>query len=97
MDNINLYYEILGLNRGASLEEAERTYLDLLEVFSKYHISHDPQFRLSAQEKIREIKISYEEVKSYLLKHRHSTPSTEKLHPAPSINLSGLKPAASRL
>jgi DnaJ-class molecular chaperone len=66
MDNINLYYEILGLNRGASFEEVERTYLDLLDVFTKYHISHDPQFRLSAREKIKEIKISYEELKSFL-------------------------------
>ncbi len=69
--NIDLYYDILGLNQRTSLEEVEQIYRDLLEVLTKYRISHDPQFRLNAEEKIKRIRIAYEEVKSHLLKTYH--------------------------
>jgi DnaJ-class molecular chaperone len=68
MKNIDLYYQILGLNQGASLEELEKTYQDLLAVFTKYQISHDPQLRLNALKKTKEITVAYEELKSHLLK-----------------------------
>lgn len=63
---MKLYYDILGLSQGASLEEVERAYRDLLEVFTKYQISHDPEFRLNAGRKIKEIITAYGEVKSHL-------------------------------
>lgn len=72
MKNIDLYYQTLGLNQGASLEELEKTYQDLLSVYTKYQISHDPEFRLKAQKKTKEITIAYEELKSHLLKNRQN-------------------------
>jgi preprotein translocase subunit Sec63 len=72
MDNLKLYYDILGLDQSASLEEVERAYRDLLELYQKYQISHDPDFRLSALEKINQIKISYDEVKSHFVENSSS-------------------------
>jgi curved DNA-binding protein CbpA len=68
MDNMNLYYDLLGLNQSASLEDVEQAYGDLLGVFTKYQISHDPEFRLNAGEQIKKIKIAYDEVKAHLFK-----------------------------
>jgi DnaJ-class molecular chaperone len=69
MDSMNLYYDILGLNQGASLEEVEQAYKDLLGLYTNYDISHDPEFRLNAFKKIREIEIAYDELKPHLMKH----------------------------
>jgi curved DNA-binding protein CbpA len=68
MDNMKFYYDVLGLNQSASLTEVEWAYRDLLVLLTKYQVSHDPDFRLSVQKKIAQIRISYDELKSHLLK-----------------------------
>lgn len=67
MDDINSYYQLLGLESGASLEEVKKAYRDSIKIWADRRLSPDPQIRSEAQEKIKEINTAYEKVKAYLL------------------------------
>lgn len=65
MDDIDRYYNILGLKPGASQEEVKQAYRDLVKVWHPDRFSHDPRLREKAQEKLKEINRSYEQLASF--------------------------------
>jgi len=59
------YYQILGLNSGASEEEIKQAYRDLVNVWHPDRFS-DPRLKEKANEKLKEINFAYEKLKSYI-------------------------------
>jgi hypothetical protein len=62
---IDKYYQILGLNMGASEEEIKQAYRDLANVWHPDRFPHSQRLRKKANEKIREINIAYEKLTAY--------------------------------
>lgn len=62
MDDINKYYEILGLKSGSSKEEIKQAYKDLLNIWNPSKHADDIQLQQKAQEKIKEIDNAYEKI-----------------------------------
>ena len=60
----NEYYQILGLDKNATIDDAKNAYIKLV---SKYHpdryINKSPAERKVAEEKMKKINVAYEEVK----------------------------------
>lgn len=65
MDKKDCYYEILGLEPGASPEEVKQAYLDLAKVWHPDRFPSDPRLQQKAQEKLKEINIAYEQLRSF--------------------------------
>lgn len=66
MDELAKSYQVLGLQPGASAEEARQAYRDLVNVWHPDRFGHDERLRLKAQEKLKEINGAYEVVKASL-------------------------------
>jgi curved DNA-binding protein CbpA len=64
MDNLNRYYEILGLRSGASLDEIKQAYKDLVNVWHPDRFGHNSRLQEKASEKLKEINLAYEELVS---------------------------------
>ena len=73
------YYQILGLNPGASEEEMKEAYRDLVTVWHPDRFSNNPRLRHKANERIKEINIAYEKLKSRFARET-STTSDGKSH-----------------
>ena len=61
------YYDILGLNMTASIEEVEQAYKELSEVWHPQTYQNLPRYRRKAEIKSREINEAYERVRTFLL------------------------------
>ena len=72
--DINHAYEILGLTPGASKEQVKQAYRKLVKIWHPDRCS-DPQQKLEAEEKIKEINVAYNQLKSEQL-NSESAPST---------------------
>jgi hypothetical protein len=53
------YYEVLGLQYGASEIQIKEAYKDLVKVWHPDRFSHDPKLQQKAQEKLKEINEAY--------------------------------------
>jgi curved DNA-binding protein CbpA len=60
MKDLDQYYEILGLKRGATAGEIKQSYLDLAKVWHPDRFAHDPKLQEKAQEKLKEINNAYD-------------------------------------
>ena len=67
-EKINRYIEILGLKPGASEEEITQTYRDLVNVWHPDRFVGNPRLQKKAEEKIKEINLAYEYIKSFYCK-----------------------------
>ncbi len=65
---MNEYYEILGLKPGATKEEIEQTYRDLLRVWNPDSFANDSLLQKKAEEKIKGFDEAYEKLILYLAK-----------------------------
>ena len=78
MDDINRYFEILGLKLGASLDEVKDAYKDLVKVWHPDRFAHDPKLQQKAQEKLKEINEAYEKLKAYYAEYSNQPPPKEE-------------------
>ena len=60
------YYQVLGLKPGASEKEIVEAYKVLVKVWNPDRFSKNPRLKEKANEKIKEINIAYEKLKSYI-------------------------------
>lgn len=60
------YYQILGLNPGASEEEIKQAYRDLVNVWHPDRLPNNPRLREKANEKLKEINFAYKTLKAYI-------------------------------
>ena len=61
------YYEILGLDMSASIEEVEHAYKELSEVWRPQTYQNLPRYRRKAEIRSKEINEAYERVRTFLL------------------------------
>ena len=73
VDDLERYYEILGLKPGASPEEVKQAYRDLAKVWHPDRFSHDSRLQRKAQEKLKEINEAYERLSSFRPGSRRAT------------------------
>ncbi|HEV8342981.1 MAG TPA: J domain-containing protein [Candidatus Binatia bacterium] len=84
MDDIERYYEILGLKPGASQEKLKEAFRDLVKVWHPDRFSHDPKLQKKAQEKLKEINLAYQRLESFVQDHGvHSSKPPPKPQPPP--------------
>ena len=57
--------EILGLKPGASQEEVNQAYRDLVNVWHPDRFVGNPRLQKKAEERIKEINVAYEYIKSF--------------------------------
>lgn len=60
--------EMLGLKPGASQEEVNQAYRDLVNVWHPDRFVGNPRLQKKAEEKVKEINAAYEYIKSFYLK-----------------------------
>jgi curved DNA-binding protein CbpA len=70
MDHLDQYYNALGLEPGASMEEVKKARRDLVKVWHPDRFSNDPRLQQKAQEKLKEINEAYERLQSSYRGHR---------------------------
>jgi DnaJ-class molecular chaperone len=64
--DINRCFEILELDRGASVAEAKQAYKDIANVWHPDRFSHSPRLREKAEKKLKEVNVAYATVESFL-------------------------------
>jgi outer membrane protein assembly factor BamE (lipoprotein component of BamABCDE complex) len=69
MHNIDRCYEVLGLERDASIEEVKQAHRDLVRVWHPDRFAHDPQLQQKVQEKLKEINEAYERLQFLYRSH----------------------------
>jgi hypothetical protein len=87
MSEMDKYYQILGLNPGASEEEIKQTYKDLVNVWHPDRFSN-PRLKEKANEKLKEINEAYDKLKSYIAGNSKRYASSEdygKSQPPPHV------------
>ena len=61
------YYEILGLDVSASIEEVEQAYKELSETWNPQTYQNLPRYRRKAEIKLKEINEAYERISAFLM------------------------------
>ena len=64
--DVKRYFEILELPPGASIEELNQAYKDLVNIWHPDRFSNNPRLKRKAEEKLKEVNRAYEAVKSFL-------------------------------
>ena len=62
MEDLEKYFEILGLKPGASQEEVKQAYRDLVKVWHLDRYANDPRLQEKVQEKLKEINEAYHKI-----------------------------------
>jgi curved DNA-binding protein CbpA len=64
--DIERCFDILELDRGATQDELKQAYKDIVNVWHPDRFSNNPRLKQKAGEKLKEINLAYETLKSYL-------------------------------
>jgi len=72
--DIRRCFEILELESGASPDEAKQAYKDIVNVWHPDRFSDNPRLKRKAEEKLKEVNVAYETVKSFLSGKREVEP-----------------------
>jgi curved DNA-binding protein CbpA len=64
--DIRRFFDILELDRDATIDEAKRAYKDLVNIWHPDRFSNNPRLRQKAEDKLKEINEAYETVNSFL-------------------------------
>ena len=62
MDELDKYYELLGVRPGVSGPELKTAHRDLAKVWHPDRFAHDPRLQQKAQEKLKEINEAYDQL-----------------------------------
>ena len=84
-DELDRYYELLGVAPGTDGRELKEAYRDLAKVWHPDRFSHDPRLRQKAEEKLKEINEAYDRLTSGRAERRPRpapTPETPRAHGA---------------
>ncbi len=88
MAELNQYYEILGLQPGASQADVKQAYRMLAKTWHPDRFAHDPQLKQQAEERFKDINLAYQRLKDY---QPGATPTAPTKAPsAPSSRPSGV-------
>lgn len=75
MDELNKWYELLGVRPGASLQELKTAHRDMAKVWHPDRFAHDPRLQQKAQEKLKEINEAYDQLTAAKSGRRPPRPS----------------------
>ena len=64
--DVKRYFEILELPPGASMEELNQAYKDLVNIWHPDRFSNNPRLKRKAEEKLKEVNRAYEALKPIL-------------------------------
>jgi hypothetical protein len=70
MRNLDIYYQILELDRNASLPDVRKKYRILIKVWHPDRFANDPSVRMEAEDKLKQINAAYEVLSDYLTGRR---------------------------
>jgi hypothetical protein len=76
--DIEQSFEILELDRGASTDEIKQSYKDIVTVWHPDRFSNNPRLKQKAEEKLKEVNVAYDTLKSYLSSEQRMEPKQEK-------------------
>ncbi|UCF73304.1 MAG: DnaJ domain-containing protein [Deltaproteobacteria bacterium] len=76
--DIKRFFEILELDRNASLDEAKQAYKDMVNIWHPDRFSNNPRLKRKAEEKLKEANLAYEMVRSFLTSPKEARPGQEK-------------------
>jgi curved DNA-binding protein CbpA len=79
--DIEQSFEILELDRGASTDEIKQSYKDIVTVWHPDRFSNNPRLKQKAEEKLKEVNVAYDTLKSYLSPEQRMEPKQEKAQP----------------
>ncbi len=79
--DIKQSFEILELDRGASTDEIKQSYKDIVTVWHPDRFSNNPRLRQRAEEKLKEVNVAYDTLKSYLSSEQRMEPKQENAQP----------------
>ncbi|MCP4344826.1 MAG: RIP metalloprotease RseP [Desulfobacterales bacterium] len=88
--NTEQYFEILGIDRNTSPDDAKQTYKDLINRWYSDSKSDDIETRQKAEKKIKEINEAYEKVLPFFNDDTEETPKTWKAFILPVIVICSL-------
>ena len=76
--DIERCFAILELDRGASPDEVNQAYKDIVNVWHPDRFSNNPRLKQKAGEKLKEVNVAYETLKSYLSSKQELETEQEK-------------------
>ena len=76
--DIEQSFEILELDRGASTDEIKQSYKDIVTVWHPDRFYNNPRLKQKAEEKLKEVNVAYDTLKSYLSSEQRMEPKQEK-------------------
>jgi curved DNA-binding protein CbpA len=76
--DIQRFFKILEVDRGATLDEVKQAYKDIVNVWHPDRFSNNPRLRQKAEEKLKEANLAYETVKSFLSSKKHGEHGRKK-------------------
>ncbi len=76
--DIKQSFEILELDRGASTDEIKQSYKDIVTVWHPDRFPNNSRLKQKAEEKLKEVNVAYDTLKSYLSSEQRMEPKQEK-------------------